>query len=323
MANKFFVSPSPHVHSDYSTVRLMGDVVIALLPALMVSVRVFGWNVLAITAVSIASCVLLEFLVQKYLVKGPVTVNNLSAVVTGLLLAMNLPANIPLWIVVVGAIVAICVAKMPFGGLGKNIFNPALAARVFLLIAYPVQMTSFPTPTIKGFVDAYSGATPLGAAKGGLVDFASFDVAGMFTGAMGGSFGEISALALLLGLAYLLMRRVITWHIPVAVLGTMAVFATIFAGIRFEDPSMHLLFPLFHLLAGGALLGAIFMATDYVTSPMTAKGMVIYGIGIGVITMCIRLWGAYPEGMSFAILIMNSVVPLINKYVKPKRFGAR
>ena len=323
MSNKFFVSPSPHVHSDYSTVRLMGDVVIALLPALMVSVRVFGWGVLAVTAVSIASCVLLEFLVQKYLVKGPVTVNNLSAVVTGLLLAMNLPANIPLWIVVVGAVVAICVAKMPFGGLGKNIFNPALAARVFLLIAYPVQMTSFPTPTIKGFVDAYSGATPLGAAKGHLVDFASFDIPGMFTGAMGGSFGEISALALLLGFAYLLMRRVITWHIPVAVLGTMAVFATIFAGIRFEDPSMHLLFPLFHLLAGGALLGAIFMATDYVTSPMTTKGMVIYGIGIGAITMCIRLWGAYPEGMSFAILIMNSVVPLINKFVKPKRFGAK
>ncbi len=322
MANKFFVSPSPHVHSDYSTVRLMGDVVIALLPALMVSVRVFGLNVLAITAVSIASCVLLEFLVQKYLVKGPVTVNNLSAVVTGLLLAMNLPANIPLWIVVIGAIVAIGVAKLPFGGLGKNIFNPALAARVFLLIAYPVQMTSFPTPTIDGFVDAYSGATPLGAAKGHLVDFASFDIPGMFTGAMGGSFGEISALALLLGFAYLLMRRVITWHIPVAVLGTMAVFATIFAGIRFEDPSMHLLFPLFHLLAGGALLGAIFMATDYVTSPMTTKGMVIYGIGIGAITMCIRLWGAYPEGMSFAILIMNSVVPLINKYIKPKRFGA-
>lgn len=323
MANRFFVSPSPHVHSDYSTVRLMGDVVIALLPALMVSVRVFGWNVLAITAVSIASCVLLEFLVQKYLVKGPVTVNNLSAVVTGLLLAMNLPANIPLWIVVIGAVVAICVAKMPFGGLGKNIFNPALAARVFLLIAYPVQMTSFPTPTIDGFVDAYSGATPLGAAKAGWVDFASFDAPGMFVGAMGGSFGEISALALLLGFAYLLMRRVISWHTPVAILGTMALFATIFAGIRFEEPSMHLLFPLFHILAGGALLGAIFMATDYVTSPMTTKGMVIYGIGIGAITMCIRLWGAYPEGMSFAILIMNSVVPLINKYVKPKRFGAK
>ena len=321
MANKFFVSPSPHVHSDYSTVRLMGDVVIALLPALMVSVRVFGWNVLAITAVSIASCVLLEFLVQKYLVKGPVTVNNLSAVVTGLLLAMNLPANIPLWIVVVGAVVAICVAKMPFGGLGKNIFNPALAARVFLLIAYPVQMTSFPAPTIKGFVDAYSGATPLGAAKGGLVDFASFDVAGMFTGAMGGSFGEISALALLLGLAYLLMRKVITWHIPVAVIGTMVAFAAIYGATMGGEMVWQM--PIFHILAGGALLGAIFMATDYVTSPMTTKGMVIYGIGIGLITMCIRLWGAYPEGMSFAILIMNSVVPLINKYVKPKRFGAR
>ena len=320
MANKFFVSPSPHVHSDYSTVRLMGDVVIALLPALMVSVRVFGWNVLAITAVSIASCVLLEFLVQKYLVKGPVTVCNLSAVVTGLLLAMNLPANIPLWIVVIGAIVAIGVAKLPFGGLGKNIFNPALAARVFLLIAYPVQMTSFPTPTIDGFVDAYSGATPLGAAKGHLVDFASFDIPGMFTGAMGGSFGEISALALLLGFAYLLMRRVITWHIPVAVLGTMAVFAAIYGAT--EGGALAWQMPIFHLLAGGALLGAIFMATDYVTSPMTTKGMVIYGIGIGAITMCIRLWGAYPEGMSFAILIMNSVVPLINKYIKPKRFGA-
>ena len=321
MANRFFVSPAPHVHSDYSTVRLMGDVVIALLPALMVSVRVFGWNVLAITAVSIASCVLLEYLVQKFLVKGPVTVNNLSAVVTGLLLAMNLPANIPLWIVVVGAVVAIGVAKMPFGGLGKNLFNPALAARVFLLIAYPVQMTSFPQPTINGFADAYSGATPLGAAKGMLVNFADFDALGMFTGAMGGSFGEVSALALLLGFAYLLMRKVISWHIPVAILGTMAVFAAIYGATM--GGAMIWQFPLFHLLAGGALLGAIVMATDYVTSPMTTKGMVIYGIGIGAITMCIRLWGAYPEGMSFAILIMNSVVPLINKYVKPKRFGVK
>lgn len=321
MANRFFVSPAPHAHSDYSTSRLMGDVVIALLPALVVSVRVFGWSVLTVTAVSIASCVLLEFLVQKYLVKGPVTVNNLSAVVTGLLLAMNLPANIPLWIVVIGAIVAIGVAKMPFGGLGKNIFNPALAARVFLLIAYPVQMTSFPTPSVEGFTDAYSGATMLGAAKGHLVDFASFDVAGMFTGAIGGSFGEVSALALLLGFVYLLMRRVITWHIPVAVLGTMALFAAIY-GATEGCAALIWQMPLFHLLAGGAMLGAIFMATDYVTSPMTTKGMVIYGIGIGAITMCIRLWGAYPEGMSFAILIMNSVVPLINKYVKPKRFGA-
>ena len=320
MANKFFVSPAPHVHGELSTTRLMGDVVIALLPALMVSVRVFGWNVLAITAVSIACCVLFEFLVQKYLVKGATTVGNLSAVVTGLLLAMNLPANIPLWIVVIGAVVAICIAKMPFGGLGKNIFNPALAARVFLLIAYPVQMTSFPKPTLEGFADAYSGATPLGAAKAGLVDFASFDIAGMFTGAMGGSFGEISALALLLGFVYLLMRRVISWHIPVAVIGTIIAFSAIYGAT--EGGELVWQMPLFHILSGGALLGAIFMATDYVTSPMTTKGMVIYGIGIGVITMCIRLWGAYPEGMSFAILIMNSTVPLINKYVKPKRFGA-
>ena len=320
MANKFFVSPAPHVHGELSTTRLMGDVVIALLPALMVSVRVFGWNVLAITAVSIACCVLFEFLVQKYLVKGPATVGNLSAVVTGLLLAMNLPANIPLWIVVIGALVAICIAKMPFGGLGKNIFNPALAARVFLLIAYPVQMTTFPKPTLEGFADAYSGATPLGAAKAGLVDFASFDIAGMFTGAMGGSFGEISALALLLGFVYLLMRRVISWHIPVAVIGTIITFSAIYGAT--EGGELVWQMPLFHILSGGALLGAIFMATDYVTSPMTTKGMIIYGIGIGVITMCIRLWGAYPEGMSFAILIMNSTVPLINKYVKPKRFGA-
>ena len=320
MANKFFVSPAPHVHGELSTTRLMGDVVIALLPALMVSVRVFGWNVLAITAVSIACCVLFEFLVQKYLVKGPATVGNLSAVVTGLLLAMNLPANIPLWIVVIGALVAICIAKMPFGGLGKNIFNPALAARVFLLIAYPVQMPSFPKPTLEGFADAYSGATPLGAAKAGLVDFASFDIAGMFTGAMGGSFGEISALALLLGFVYLLMRRVISWHIPVAVIGTIIAFSAIYGAT--EGGELVWQMPLFHILSGGALLGAIFMATDYVTSPMTTKGMIIYGIGIGVITMCIRLWGAYPEGMSFAILIMNSTVPLINKYVKPKRFGA-
>ena len=321
MANKFFVSPSPHVHSDLSTTRLMGDVVIALLPALMVSVRVFGWGVLAVTGVSIAACVLLEFLVQKYLVKGPVTVCNLSAVVTGLLLAMNLPANIPLWIVVIGAVVAIGVAKMPFGGLGKNIFNPALAARVFLLIAYPVQMTSFPQPTITGFVDAYSGATALGAAKAHMLNFAQFDVLGMFTGAMGGSFGEISALALLLGFGYLLIRKVISWHIPVCVLGTMAVFAAIYGAT--EGGELYWQMPLFHILAGGAMLGAIFMATDYVTSPMTTKGMVIYAVGIGVITMCIRLWGAYPEGMSFAILIMNSCVPIINKYVKPKRFGAR
>ena len=319
----------------------MGDVVLALMPALAVSVVVFGWQVLSVVGVSIASCVLLEFLVQKFLVKGSVTVTNLSAVVTGLLLAFNLPADIPLWIVVIGAVFAIGVAKMPFGGLGKNPFNPAIAARVFLLIAYPAQMTSFPTPVVEGYADAASGATPLAMAKAGFVDaasgataavdktaaaidgFASFDVLGMFSGMIGGSFGEVSALALLLGFVYLLMRRVISWHIPVAVLGTMALFGAVYALATYGLRDVVYQLPLFHLLAGGALLGAIYMATDYVTSPMTPKGMIIYGIGIGVLTMSIRLWGSFPEGMSFAILIMNAVVPLINKYVKPKRFGAK
>ena len=323
MANRTIVASAPHVHGPQSTTRLMGDVIIALLPALAVSTYVYGWGVLAITAVSIGCCVLFESLIQKFLVKGKQTVTNLSAVVTGLLLAMNMPANIPLWIVAVGALVAIGVAKMPFGGLGKNPFNPAIVARVFLLIAYPVQMTSFAMPSTEGFVDSYSGATPLAAAKAGLLNVGEYDILGMFTGNMAGSFGEVATLALLLGGAYLLIRRVITWHIPVAVLGTMAVFAVIYGAFSFDTPHLVSNFALFHLLGGGAVLGAMFMATDYVTSPMTTKGMVIYGIGIGALTMTIRLWGAYPEGMSFAILIMNSVVPLINKYIKPRRFGSK
>lgn len=323
MGNRILVAPAPHIHGSLSTQRLMLDVIIALLPALAVSVYVYGWSVLTVTAVSIGCCVLFEYLIQRFLIGGKQTITNLSATLTGLLLAMNLPADIPLWIVAVGALVAIGVAKMPFGGLGKNLFNPAITARVFLLIAYPVQMTSFAQPTIEGFVDAYSGATPLAAAKSGLVNFADFDAFGMLAGTVAGSFGEISALALLLGGLYLLLRRVITWHIPATVLGTMAIFAVVYGVFAFDAMTTVPYFALFHLLAGGAMIGAIFMATDYVTSPMTTKGMVIYGIGIGALTMIIRLWGAYPEGMSFAILIMNSVVPLINKYVKPRRFGAK
>jgi electron transport complex protein RnfD len=252
-------------------------------------------------------------------------------VVTGLILAMNLPAGIPWWIVAVGALVAIGVAKMPFGGLGKNPFNPAIVGRVFLLIAYPVQMTSFQMPSTEGFIDAYSGATPLAAIKntmavggeklGELV--ANYDMLGMFTGNMAGSFGEVATFALLLGFVYLLLRRVITWHIPVSIFVSVAAFAAIYGAFQFDTPHLVSNFTLFHLLSGGVVLGAVFMATDYVTSPMTTKGMVIYGIGIGALTMIIRLWGAYPEGMSFAILIMNAVVPLINKYIKPRRFGAK
>ena len=320
MANNFIVAPSPHMHSVESTRSLMRDVLIALIPALVVSTVVYGFDVLKVTAIAVASCVFIEYLIQKYLIGGPSTIGNLSAVITGVLLAFNLPANIPWWIIVVGALVAIGVGKMTFGGLGRNPFNPALVGRVFLLIAYPVQMTSFPQPTTSKFVDTFSGATPLAAVKAG-GDVASVDLLSMFGGVMSGSLGEIAAAALLVGGLYMLWRKVITWHIPVAVLGTMALFAFVVALFEGGNPALLYELPAFHLLAGGAMLGAIFMATDYVTSPMTAKGMLIYGVGIGVITMIIRQWGAYPEGMSFAILLMNSVTPLINKYVKPKRFG--
>ncbi|MCH5332071.1 MAG: RnfABCDGE type electron transport complex subunit D [Alistipes sp.] len=327
MANKFFVSPSPHIHSPQSTRKIMGDVIIALLPALCVSTVLYGWHVLSITAIAVASCMLFEYLIQKFMIKGPLTVFNLSAAVTGILLAFNLPAGIPFWIVIIGAFVAIAVGKMTFGGLGKNPFNPALVGRVFLLLSYPAQMTDFSSvkPIMSGYVDVFSGATPLAAAKYAEgFNYSSADsLLRMLCGAVSGSFGEVAALALLLGFVYLLWQKVITWHIPVSVLGTMALFGFVVALTRGGDSSLLWSFPLFHLLAGGAILGAVYMATDYSTSPMTHCGMIVYGIGIGIITMCIRLWGAYPEGMSFAILIMNSTVPLINKYIKPKRFGVK
>ena len=321
MANQFFVAPSPHVHSAESTTKIMRDVVIALLPALVVSALRFGWSVLGVTALSVVCCVVFEYLIQRCMLRGAPTVGNLSAVVTGVLLAFNLPASIPWWIVVIGAFVAIAIGKMTFGGLGKNPFNPALVGRVFLLIAYPVQMTSFPMP-VNGAFDALSGATPLAAVKHG----AAADVVGvqeLLLGNMPGSLGEVAALALLAGFAYLLWRRVIRWHVPVTVLATMAVFAFVYALGKGMTGAALWQLPLFHVLAGGAILGAVFMATDYSTSPMTVRGGVIFAAGIGVITMLIRLWGAYPEGMSFAILIMNACVPLINKYVKPKRFGVK
>ena len=322
MANKFIIATAPHMHSPLSTQSLMRDVIVALMPALVVSALVYGLSVLYVTAIAVVSCVLVEFLIQKYLIKGVSTLGNLSAVVTGLLLAFNLPANISWWIIVIGAVVAIGVAKMTFGGLGHNPFNPALVGRVFLLIAYPVQMTSFPEiePVVGGIVDTFSGATPLAAVKSGTLSVVDANLGSMFGGFTGGSMGELSAAALLAGGLYMLWRRVITWHIPVAVLGSMAAFAFIVALMQGGGAELYAL-PAFHLLAGGAMLGAIFMATDYVTSPMTPKGMLIYGVGIGVITMIIRMWGAYPEGMSFAILLMNAVTPLINKYVKPRRFG--
>lgn len=319
-SQKLVISPAPHTHGSNDTTRMMGDVLIALLPALVVAVLVYGFRAFVVTAFSVACCVLVEWFVQKFMLKGPSTLGNLSAVVTGVLLAFNLPADINLGLVAIGAVVAIGIAKMTFGGLGKNPFNPALVARVFLLIAFPVAMTSFPEAA-----NAVTGATPLAMAKEALAAgepvstvMQRVDLVDMSLGIQSGSMGEISVVALLLGFAWLLVRKVISWHIPVCVLGTMVLFS----GITWAISPEEFMSPLFHLCSGGAMLGAIFMATDYVTSPMTKKGMVIYAVGIGVITMLIRHWGAYPEGMSFAILIMNSLVPLIDKYVRPRRFGA-
>lgn len=316
MATRLFASPSPHIHTADNTRRIMGDVVLALIPALAVSTYVLGLRVLFVTFVAVASCVLFEYLISRLFLKRKATIGDLSAVVTGVLLAFNLPVGIPWWIVVIGALVAIGIGKMTFGGLGCNPFNPALTGRIFLLIAYPVEMTDWTT----GVPDALSGSTMLPAVKYHLTSLADVNFAHLFGGVMNGSMGEISAVALLVGGIYLLVRKVISWHIPVAVLGTMALFA--FATVIGQGDLMWQL-PLFHLMAGGAMLGAIFMATDYSTSPMTHKGMLIYGVGIGIITMVIRLWGAYPEGMSFAIFIMNAATPLINKYCRPKRLGTK
>ena len=307
MATKLFASLSPHIHGGEKTHRIMLDVVLALIPALAVSTYVLGWRVLFITAVAVVSCVAFEWLICRFLLKRRSTICDLSAVVTGVLLAFNLPVGIPWWIVVIGALVAIGIGKMTFGGLGTNPFNPALTGRIFLLIAYPVQMTDWTT----GVPDALSGSTML----------ADVNFAHLFGGVMNGSMGEISAIALILGGLYLLWRKVISWHIPVSILATMAIFAAS-VGASYGGAMIYE-FPLFHILAGGALLGAIYMATDYSTSPMTHRGMIIYGVGIGLLTMIIRLWGAYPEGMSFAIFIMNAATPLINKYVRPKRFGTK
>lgn len=317
MATRLFAAPSPHIHGGESTKRIMLDVVLALMPALAVSTYVLGLRVLFITAVSVVSCVAFEYLIARFLLKRQATIGDLSAVVTGVLLAFNLPAGIPWWIVVIGSLIAIGIGKMTYGGLGTNPFNPALTGRIFLLMAYPVEMTDWTT----SIPDALSGSTMLAEVKYNPALASELNFTEMFGGYMNGSMGEISALALILGGLYLLWRKVITWHIPVSILLTMALFAMGYA-IGLGSSLVYEL-PLFHLLAGGALLGAIYMATDYSTSPMTHKGMIIYGVGIGVITMVIRLWGAYPEGMSFAIFIMNAATPLINKYCKPKRFGTK
>ncbi len=317
---KLLVSPSPHLHTKTSTKSLMRDVVIAMIPAVIVSILFYGWSELLVLGVSVASCVLLEFLITKYLLKKTCTICDMSAVVTGILLALNLPSTTPWWVVFVGAVFAIGVAKMTFGGLGQNLFNPAIAGRVFLLISFPSYMTDWTRPQgfVGGSLDALSGATPLGLAKeGGVAAIEGLDYMDMLFYNIGGSAGELSAIAILIGFVYLLVRRVIRPYITLSILATVAIFSGIFWGINPEQYTD----PVFNLLTGGLLLGSVFMATDYLTSPMSNLGGIIYGVGIGVITMLIRYFGAYPEGVSFAILIMNSVVPLINKVCHAKKYG--
>ena len=319
---KPIISLSPHVHGGDSVSKNMYGVCIALVPALLASLWFFGLGAAIVLATSVVSCVFFEWAITKFLLKRPAcTVCDGSAILTGLLLGFNLPSNLPIWLIIIGALVAIGIGKMTFGGLGQNPFNPALVGRVFLLISFPVQMTTW-ADNLHDSIDGVSGATPLSLMQKAILDKdpsvlndlpSSLE---MLFGQTEGSLGEVSALLLLLGCAYMLWRKIITWHIPVSILGTVAIFSGI----------MHIVNPIYAmphvvLMSGGLILGACFMATDYVTSPMTAKGQLIYGVCIGLLTVIIRYWGAYPEGMSFAILIMNAFTPLINTYCKPERFG--
>lgn len=314
MSQMLTISASPHLHTSRSVSKCMWHVIVALLPAVACSLYYFGLGAMVVIAASILGCVIVEYAINRWMLRAPSTIGNGSAVLTGLLLALNFPSNIPVWIVLIGSVVAIGIGKMSFGGLGCNIWNPALVGRVFLLISFPAQMTSWPVPLENQwrYLDATTGATTLGMLKLGEISPDSVDLWHNALGLTAGSLGEVSALALLLGFAWLLVTRVITWHIPVAIFASVALFALAVGdniGVQ--------------LLSGGLMLGAIFMATDFVTSPMSRKGMIVYGVMIGVITVVIRKWGAYPEGVSFAILLMNSFVPLIDRYIKPRKFGER
>ena len=311
MAN-FVVSGTPHVRSKESIQSIMRDVIIALIPATAAGIFFFGLPALILIAVSIIACVVFEWLYQT-LLKKPVTISDLSAVVTGLLLAMNLPASAPIWVPIVGAAFAIIFAKQLFGGLGQNFINPALAGRAFLLASYPTEMTTWTAPVGFSGADAVTVATPLATLKTGVMPDATLQDVILGTN-IGGCIGETCAIALIIGGIYLIAKHVISWKIPVIYILTVFVLTAAIGRDGLRQP-------VYEIFAGGLMLGAVFMATDYVTSPMNHKGMLIYGVCIGLLTVVIRLFGAYPEGMSFAILIMNAFTPLINTYVKPKRFG--
>ncbi len=320
------ISTAPHMYSSTSTVSIMRDVIIALLPAGIAAVIFFGLNALITIITAAAGCTALEWICCRYLLKTKPTTNDLSAIVTGLLLAYNLPCNMPVWMILIGCFVAIVITKIAFGGIGKNLFNPALVGRVFLFVSFPVQMTSWLKPQMFDFMntDATTSATTLSILKHADAMTSATQLNGqlpnywdMFIGNIGGSLGEVSSLALLLGLFYLLWRRVISWHIPVYFIGSFLLLNTI-DWLFYDNPQSE---PLTQLLSGGLLLGAFFMATDYTTSPMCKSGKIIFAIGCGTLTFVIRRFGAYPEGVSFAILIMNAFVPLIDKTFKPHIFG--
>ena len=319
------ISTAPHMTASHTTQSLMTDVIIALVPSVIAAVLFFGLPALLVIVTAVAGCILCEYLIARYLMKITPDIRNGSAAVTGILLAFNLPSAIPLWMVLIGCFVSVGIAKMAFGGLGKNLFNPALVGRVFLFISFPVQMTLWPKPAFLDFLhaDTQTAATTLGILKhadaqssatalGALPDYSD-----MFVGNTGGCLGEVSTLAIMLGLIYLLYRKVISWHIPFCYLATVFVFTGIL-WLTTDNPQTD---PVTHLLSGGLMLGAVFMATDYVTSPMSANGKIIFGIGCGLLTVIIRLYSLYPEGVSFAILIMNAFVPLIDNLTRPRVFG--
>jgi len=322
------VSLSPHAHGNDSVEKNMWGVVIALIPALLVSFYFFGLGSVIVCLTSVIACLFFEWAISKFLLKQQrQTILDGSAMITGLLLGMNMPSNLPIWIIIIGALVAIGIGKMTFGGLGQNLFNPALVGRCFLLVSFPAQMTSWPVAgQMTAYTDAVTGATPLALMKQAIktgdasvlaqLPDATQLLLGMNPEQGVGALGEVCALALLIGLAYMLWKKIITWHIPVSIILTVFVCAALlhWANPVYADPFAV-------IFSGGLMLGAIFMATDYVTSPMTGKGQIIYGVAIGLLTIIIRNWGAYPEGMSFAILIMNAFTPIINTYVKPKRYG--
>ena len=326
--SKLIVSLSPHAHGDESVEKNMYGVIFALIPTLLISFFYFGIGSFIVCTSSVLACMFFEWAIAKYMLRRKPTLTDGSAIITGILLGLNLPSNLPVWMVIIGALVAIGLGKMCYGGLGQNLFNPAIVGRCFLLVSFPAAMTSWPVIGQMGsYTDAETGATPLSVMKTAiqtgdtsvlerLPDSFDLLLGNMGNGFGAGTIGEACALTLLLGLAFMLWKKIITWHIPVSIIATVFVCSLL---LHLADPIYAN--PIQVILSGGLMLGAIFMATDYVTSPMTPQGQIIYGVGIGLLTIVIRNWGSYPEGMSFAILIMNAFTPLINNYCKPRRFG--